>query len=351
MLFPFSVLLLLILLFARDRFDQILSQFSQAVMQAIKTSHPLCSPLRELLEWLCNSKTQSRQLTEIAYNWCSAICENYSTLRGAKDLLLLSLEAGFRCIDPTKRWLEARLIHTDHHQKMANIVFSNGDVEAIADLLCAWTSQSNSHNPPQQLRIHAEHLIDLYHQYPSSPRLRLHIISAVEFIGYRWFEEVGVERFIRFLNDLKVGFKDVDNMIKWARLLLDTIQSSEATQCLSLPSWELLAELAVYWSDELGAYTYSPQVMISLQDAREWDKLNCWVSIVWMVWPPEGGKTTEEDLEHVMLLLLHQQPGALQKLEEQMEQWRERGYQHQIPGSFKKICKQVLDKAAEQATL
>ena len=140
-------------------------------------------------------------------------------------------------------------------------------------------------------------------------------------------------------------------MIKWARLLLDAIQSSEAIQYLSLSSWELLAEFAVYRSDELGAYTYSPQVMISLQDAREWDQLNCWGCIVWMVWPPEGGKTTEEDLEHVMLLLLHQQPGALQKLEEQMEQWREIGYQHKIPGSFKKICKQALDKAAEQATL
>ena len=72
----------------------------------------------------------------MTYNWCSAICENYSTLQGAKDLPLLSLEAGFCCIDPTKKWIEVKLIHTDHHQKMANTVFSNRDSEAIADLLC-----------------------------------------------------------------------------------------------------------------------------------------------------------------------------------------------------------------------
>ena len=140
-------------------------------------------------------------------------------------------------------------------------------------------------------------------------------------------------------------------MFKWATLLLDAIQSSEAIQHLSLSSWELLAEFAVYLSHELGAHTYSPQFMISLWDAREWDKLNFWVSIVWMVWPPEGGKTTEEDLEHVMLSLLHQQSGALQKLEEQMEQWRGSRHQHEIPGSFKKICKQVHNKAVKWTTL
>jgi len=233
---------------------------------------------------------------------------------------------------------------------MVNIVFSNGDAEAIADLLCAWTPWGNSYDPPQQLRIHAEHLIDLYHQHPSSSRLRQHIINAIEFIGYWRVEEVGVERFIEFLNDLKVVLKDVDDIFKWATLLLDTIQSSEAIKHLSLSYWELLADIAVYWSDELRAHTYSPQVMIFLQDAREWDKLNCWVSVVWMMWPPEGGKTTEEDLEHAMLSLFHQKPGALQKLKEQMEPWSRRP-SNKIPGSFEKICKQIHDKAAQQATL
>jgi len=126
---------------------------------------------------------------------------------------------------------------------------------------------------------------------------------------------------------------------------------SEKIQHLSLSYWELLADLAAYWAYEIGVHTYNPQVMISLQDAREWDKLKCWVSVVWMVWPPEGGKTTEEDLQHVMLSLFYQQPDALQKLEEQMEQWGEQWSWIEIPESFRQTCKQVHDKAAQQATL
>jgi len=185
MLFPFSVLLLLTLLFASDQFDRILSQFSQAMVQAINTSHSLCVILPELLERLCNSKSQSKQLTEMAYEWCSVICENYSTLEDAKDLLLLSLETGFRYIDPTESWIEAQLIHTVHYEKLVNVVFSSGDGEAIADLLCAWTSWSSSHVPYPQLKICTEYLIGLHHLYPFSSRLQLYTICAVGFVEYQ----------------------------------------------------------------------------------------------------------------------------------------------------------------------
>jgi len=282
---------------------------------AIYTFHLLCAPLPELLERLCNSRCKSKQLTEMAYGWCSVICENYSALEGAKNLLLLSLEIGFRCIDPRES-KEANLVHTEHHQKLANIVFSSGDGEAIADLLCAWIS---AYMP--QLRIYAEHIVGLHHLHPFSSRLRSYIIYAIELIGYQEFEQVGVEGFIRLLNELQVCAKDLYDEFHWTRLLLDTIQSPKKTQHLSLSYWELLVELAIHQTFWLGAQNYNPQIMISLQDAREWDKLKCWISAVWMLWPPEGGKTTGEDLEHAMVSLFHQQPGALQKLEEQMEQW------------------------------
>jgi len=347
--FIFFFLLLLTLLFVSDRFDQILSQFSQAMTQAITTSHPLCNLLRELLECLCNSKSQNKQLTEIAYGWCSVICENYSTLRHAEDLLLLSLETGFRCSDVRGRWIQAKLIHTEHHQKMANIVFRSGDSEAIADLLHAWTSHSNFHGPHPQLKICAEYLTGLHHIHPSSPRLQSHTIDAIRLIGHQRFGQVGVEEVISLLNDLQVCAKYLD--VGWLSLLLDAIHSSENIQYLSLSNWEFLVELAAYWSDELEAQAYNPQIMISLQDAQEWDKLKCWVSVMWLVWPPGCGQTTEEDLENVMLSLFHQQPGALQKLEEQMEQWNKIWYWFKIPELFKQTCKQVREKAAQQATL
>lgn len=105
-------------------------------------------------------------------------------------------------------------------------------------------------------------------------------------------------------------------------------------------------ELVAYYSDELRDITYIPHIMLSLEDKQEWDKLECWITIVWMVWPPESGGTKEEDLKHVMLLLFYQQPGALQKLEEQMEKWS-----WEIPESFQQICKQAHDEVAQQVTL
>ena len=347
----FLCLLLLILLFASDQFNQILSQFSQAMAQAIYTSHPLCRPLPELLERLCNSGSQNDQLTEMVYGWCSVICENHPTLHGAKNLLLLSLELGFRQINPREGEIKAKLIHTEHHQKMANIVFSSRDGEAIADLLCAWTSRSSSYTRYPQLKICAEYLIDLHYLHPFSSRLRLYIIYVIELIGYQGFEQVRVEGLIGLLNDLQVCTKDMHSSFRWVGLLLDIIQSSENIQHLSLSYWEMLAGFVVYWSNWLEDNIYNPQIMISLQDANEWDKLKCWISVVWMVWPPEGGQTTEEDLGNVMLSLLHQQPGTLQKLKEQMEQWSKEWSENEVPESFKQICKQAHDKAAQQAIL
>ena len=287
----------------------------------------------------------------MAYGWCSVICENYSTLHGARGLLLLSLELGFRHINPREGEIEAKLIHTEHHQKMTNIIFSSGDSEAITDLLCAWTSRSDFHVPYPQLKICAEYLVGIYHLHTFSSRLRSHIIYAVELIGYQEFEQFGAEEFIKLLNDLQVCAEDLDDAFGWAKLLLNTIQLSEKAQHLSLLYWELLVEFAAYYSDELKAQAYNPQIMISLQNAKEWDRLKCWISVMWMVWPPEDGETTEEDLEHAMLSLFCQQPGALQKLEEQIEQWSNEWSWGGVPRSFKQICKQVHDKAVKQTTL
>jgi len=278
------------------------------------------------------------------------MCENYSTLKGARySLLLLSLEIGFRHIDPKEKYIEAKLIHTKHHQKLANIVFSSGDGEAIADLLHAWLSKSSSHTQYPQFEVCAEYLINLY-LYSFSPRLRSHLIATIELLGYQQFEQGGAEGLIRLLNELQVCAGDLDSRFEWARLLLDVTKSSKGIQHLSHSYWELLVELTAYYADCLEASTYSPHTMVSLQEAKEWDKLICWISVVWMMWPPEGSGATEEDLENVILSLFHHQPGALQKLKEQMEQWGKYSW-GKIPESFEQLCRQAHDKAARQAIL
>jgi len=176
-------------------------------------------------------------------------------------------------------------------------------------------------------------------------------MDAIGHIGYQQFEQVGVEGFVRLLNDLEVCEEDMDTRHVWADLILDTIQSSEGIQHLSHSYWELLVKLIVHWGwgYQLRAGMYNPHIIISLQDAKEWDKLKCWICIVWIVWPEDS--ETQDDLEHVMLSLFHQQPAALQKLEEWMKQWSQVHWWHKIPNSFQQICKQGHDKVTQQNTL
>jgi len=310
------------------------------MVTAIHTSHSHCKLLKDLLSDLASSETRTTHLAELAYEWCSVVCENYSRLYHGKDLLLLSLKISFRHLNPQDRWIKAQLVHTEHHQGLAKIAFESGDGGAIADLLCAWTSYSNSHEPYTSLNICAKYLTNLYYLHPFSSRLCKLVVYTINHIGYEDFRKVGAEGFFKLLDCLQVNEKDT-NMCKWTSLLLDAVQSTEGIQHLSHPHWELLVELILSYSFWLQERTYSPQTAMSLKEAEEWDKLECWMGVVWILWPPEKGQTTEEDLGDVTLSLFHQQPGAIQRLEQWMEQWGP------IPESFQRICKQAHDEAAQ----
>ena len=275
------------------------------------------------------------------------VCENYSSLKNGEDLLSLLLEIGFRHLNREDHWLELGPTHTEHHQVLAKIIFESGDSEAIADLLYAWTSRSNSHESYASLKICMQYLVGLHHLYPFSPRLHYLIAHTIVIIGYQEFKQVGVEVFFKLVDDLQAHVEESDK-IEWTSLLLDIIQSTEGIQHLSLPHWELLVVIIVSYGQWLEGSTYSPQTMISLKEAEEWDKLECWIGVVWMLWPREG-ETAERDLRNTTLALFHQRPGAVQKLEQWMEQWADEW--RRIPESFQQICKQAHDGAAQQAGL
>ena len=117
--------------------------------------------------------------------------------------------------------------------------------------------------------------------------------------------------------------------------------------------------------------------MVFLQSNQEYDKLECWTSVGWMLWSSwsswssGSGKSTEDsifpvqelgqqmeyrteghlkDLECMTLSLFHQQPGAIQKLEQWMEQWSKQ-HQKDVPKPFQQICEQAHLGAAEQGAL
>jgi hypothetical protein len=282
----------------------------------------------------------------VAYEWCSVVCKNRRSCEDWKSLVLYSLEIGFRHLDPSFQWFPTGLTNTEHHRELLGVVFESKEGETIADLLQAWTMRKPFHDvywASTLLRMCTGYIVGLHNLVPFSPRLRRLVVRSVERIGYERFVEGGAERFVELLNHLRVGVEDTDSRSDWMEILLNTIQSPEGTRRLFVQSWEFLAELITSSSWGLVLPAYNSQVTASLLEAQEWEKLECWMGVVWMVWPPQTNATTE-DLEHVMVPLLCQRPGAVRKLTQWMDQWSER-HGKKVPEAFKRICEQPHEAA------
>lgn len=338
LLLPFK---LLTVSFSSDRLEEILHLLSNAIVSAINSTQPQRKPIQDVLADLARLDIHPWCLTEMAYEWCSVICENYQKLIGWDGLLMLSLKAGFRHFDPQQWEIPHDLTHTQHHQILANVVIRSGQSEIIADLLHAWTSREEYHNQPcASLSMYMQHLIGVLDNHvPFSPRLRSLVIRSVELVGFKGFKEVEVGRFAKLLDQLDVGAEDVGYECDWVQLLLDTIQSPKGAQHLSSQYWELLVELTISSSWTLGHSTYSPQVMVSLLEAEEWDKLECWIGVVCMRWPQDANKMVEE-LKGVMVTLFYQRPTAVWKLKQWVEQWSQE-MDGDVSEPFQQICEWI----------
>jgi len=290
----------------------------------------------DILYDLVRLETTPAHLTKITYEWCSVIYENRESVQNWEILLLLCLEIGFRHLDFQRQSIKATITHTKHHHGLVDVVFGSQEVEAIADLLHAWTTRSDSHAPAAELpSLCARHLVGLQNLVSSSSRLRRLVIRSVELTYREVSREVGVERFIEFLNHLCTTAGDIDNGSCWVRLLVETIQSSNGPQHLSQSYWELLAELAVSSQWLTNDLANGMQITASLIEAKEWSKLECWMGIVWMLLPEEADPR-EGDLGDSMTHLFYQRPNAVQKLEQWIERWG-RGHNNRVPKLFQQI--------------
>ena len=289
----------------------------------------------------------------MAYKWCSVICENHQRLEDWECVLFTLLEIGFRHVDFQDGRILTRLIHTERHRKLVEIVFQSQKTDVIADLLCAWTTRSDSHKPAHELLgTCMGHLVSLHNLAPFSSRLRRLIIRSIELIGHKGLEGVGVERFTELLDYLHVTVADMNHRLPWAQLLLYTLQNSEGgARHLSHWYWELLVELVVLdpFPQRLrDVSAYNPWITTSLVETQEWSKLEYWMGTVWIVWPVGTDGMTEEDFNRSMLLLFRQRPGASQKLEQWMERWGETRDEG-IPESFHRTLKQANEVAQQDA--
>ena len=85
------------------------------------------------------------------------------------------------------------------------------------------------------------------------------------------------------------------------------------------------------------------RIMVSLEEEEEWDRLECWMGLIWLLLSPTVN-SPPEDLERVMLSLLREQPSAGKKI----EQW----LQHQTAAPpHKPKCLEFLWSICEQASL
>ena len=345
---PISLFGSLTLLFISDRLERISTQLHQAIIVTILTQqYGHYDLLQAILHSLTTWKSRPSFFTEMAYEWCSVICEQRLGREGedsrVRELLFLSLEIGFRHLDFRDRDEDVELAHTAHHQRMVDVVFKYGSGETIADLLHAWTSSEQYGDPYTSLHTCASHLIGLQRLRPFSPRLRHLIISSIGLIGFQKFGQVGTEKTFELLDYLRIRVEDVDSHKGWAEFLLNVIRSPEGIHRLPYPYWELMVELILQggvWLCEY--YSNYSHIMESLEGAGGWDRLECWIGFVWHLWGPNQAA----NLESATLSLLRQQSGGVRKL----EQWMKRSKKEGKRESFQRLREQGSLNAAGQHT-
>ena len=223
------------------------------------------------------------------------------------DLLLRTLEVGFRLADISGDRSSLDLKHTPHHDQIFEAVFSCGDDEAIADALGAWIV---GEIPPASscARYFA---MRVARATPLSPRLRR---AGIHALGNNW-RTISIPDALYLLNCLHA---DVDDVAKykyvWLALAVRVIRSPTGFESLSSHYWRLLGKST---SESIPYNHVEPrdvEVMKSLEEVEDWEKLEVWVPIVWTFLRSPLPESIE-DIGRVTLKLASQQPSALQKLE------------------------------------
>jgi len=328
--------------------ERVVSRLSRAIVAAIPASSPL---LRSILAELTKWDSRPHNVRVAAHEWCYVICENYQKLEDGEKLVFHCLEISFRGVDlEPYRWPATRPYmqptYTGQYQHVADIVSNSGGDETIADLLLAWIVYSHPDVSREFYEKWAAHLIRIGRLTSISRRLQqLAIHSIVTLSHYAWFEPVGpagMEEFIRLFDTLGIGLSDLPIQRDQGMLLLPLLQvvhSPEGRRSLSYQYWELIPELALSWADVRngtidGGYlcylrfptqprpptriNYGAEVMVSLEEEQEWDRLECWMGFVWFVLRPKIDSIPEH-IERVMLSLLRQRPGVAEKLEQRLQ--------------------------------
>ena len=261
---------------------------------------------------------------KIAYRCCVKIWDYRLIYEDWEGLLRLSLEIGFRRIRPPAGFHVPRF-EGKFPLELFDVVCDSRDSEAITDL--AWASLGIDVSGERGLDI-VNKLVNPHDGVtePFPQGLGRTFTFLAGHMGSAAVRRVGGGRFIELLDRLDINLKDhyplPSNYVRdrWAVILLEIIRLPDGVQCLATRFWEFLAEIVTDWCHIDGSYGYNRDVAIYLADGEEWDKLECWLAVVWMQWTPRPGNV-ENSLEDAMKSLFQQQPDAVQGLTQRMERW------------------------------
>ena len=309
--------------------------------------------LADLLWFLERWEKRPAYLTPMAYEWCSAISEmaiklgegraytsrrpylaakqwfrsncylihsdaTYRTcgcpidlhLNDYMDLLFTTLEVGFRPAGSGHDQRFLSLNHTPHHNQMFEAAFSSDDDEVIADAMRAWSAGGC---PPTGscVRYFTRRMGEAT---PFSPRLREVAISAIE---RTWPSELATSgsETVRLLHRLDVNVGDTEGGHGWVELLVGVIRSPVGFKNLSPCYWRLLGKLISVNSRVWSLASRDVEVMRSLEEAEDWEKLEVWMAVMWKA-PIFPKFKSVEGIEEVTLKLALRRPSALQRFED-----------------------------------
>ena len=240
------------------------------------------------------------------------------------SLISVALEVGFRStsapIYPPKD-----LDPIFHHDWVFEAAFSSHADEVIADAVCIWVAGPRA-LPISCMRYFAKRMEE---DTPFSPRLRQVSIWAIERRIQDWGLWGSELELIPLLDRLEVVVDDMEDRGMWGSRLVDVVRFSVGRDRLSTHYWSLLGKLVMLE----GFYSFfgpdDMEVMTSLGEAREWEKLEVLLAVAW--------RGRVQGIEQVTLKLLSQQLSTLPRFENLCDVIRVKGRAEEL----RQICRQA----------
>ena len=267
---------------------------------------------------------------------------------GDDETLYLILEIAFRLAALNCTQPHLHFSHTQHCNWVFEIAFSSGNDDIVADAVCAWIV--DHHHVPTSSFVH--YLAKYVESgMPFSQRLRQLSIRAIEQIWPRELEVSELET-VHLLNHLKVDVNDFaagsrSGVGTWARLLLSVIYLPSGQEKLSPHYWHLLDTLHSGTVKHLHIEGRStPHSAIT----KSLEKSEDWDKLeIWMLvtWHHlQDEDPIEEGIEQTTLRLLSQRPSALLRFEHLSEN-RWLGKEEEL----QQICRQVRMEQSSSGSL